>query len=146
MITDDRSFSKNETKKKAEKIFLSADEKVGKYNTKNGEEKDGTYDNLDGKLRRSKDRMFDQYEEKAVESENRNMESKENIRNEEYENIQINEIRDVKRNEKRNERSSEKRDERRKNKIDNDISDNIDIITAIMSRLNVVESQAKRTR
>jgi hypothetical protein len=140
MITDDRSYTKTERKKRAEKTFLSADEKVGKYNTKNGEEKEGTYDNLDGNIRRRKDRMFDQYEEKGIERENRKMESKRSTRNEDIENENIY------KNEKRNEKSSEKRDERRKNKIDNDISDNTNIITAIVSRLNVVESQAKRTR
>ena len=143
MISDDRSYSKNERKKRAEKSFLSADEKIGNYNTKNGEEKEGKYDNLDGKIRRRKGGMFDQYEEEGIEREYRKMESKENIRNED---IQIDEIREVKRDGKRNERSGEKRDERRKNKIDNDISDNTNVITDIVSRLNVVESHAKRTR
>ena len=71
------------------------------------------------------------------------MESKENFGDEdiEYENKHINE-----RNEERNEKRSEKRDEKRKNKIDCDNNDDNDIITSILSRLNVVESHAKRTR
>ena len=131
LIADNQIGDKIARKKIAEKNFLSADEKHGKYNKYNFEEKEEINFKLDANIRTNKERLLDQHEEKKTERDHGKNGFKKIVRNGE-------EIQD--------EHEVQNIDEKRRYVKDEQYNDNSNHIISIMRRLDLVEFQEKRAR